>query len=528
MTEQMNGPKNKPRLGRASGQAPGQTLTLSVRQALKQPMKQSKNLPKNRLLALADWQSAGLQRRQALGFFAALGAGLAMTPMSIAQPVAAAFTDAQLTQAAALRDLALKDTLAFKVVDSLVTEVGARPVGSAGDGRAVAWALAQFKALGFANVRAEAVPVNAWRAGPVQAEILAPFAHKIVAVALGNSVGTPPGGLEAEVAYYANLEELKADTSERAKGRIVFIDQKMVRAKDGAGYGPAVMARVAGAAEAARKGAVAVAIRSIGTDRDRLAHTGSTRYEPQLRQVPALAVSNPDADLIGRLQRYAKPVVMRFQLQTESGVPVISHNVIGEVPGTDLADEIVMIGAHLDSWHVGQGAIDDGAGVGIMTAVGKQILDAGRPLRRTVRVVLFANEENGLDGATAYADKYKTVRHQLVGESDFGAGKIWRMRTRVGADTLPVMQAIGKVLLPLGVDMGGNDGSPSPDAGLIVRRNAWPGVELTQDGTDYFDWHHTDNDTLDKINPASLSQNVAAWTTLVWLAAQSTGRFMGA
>jgi Zn-dependent M28 family amino/carboxypeptidase len=241
--------------------------------------------------------------------------------------------------------------------------------------------------------------------------------------------------------------------------------------------------------------------------------------------VPALAVSIPDAELIERLQRYGKPLVMRLQLQAETLPETSSHNVIAEIPGTDLADEIVMLGAHLDSWHVGQGAIDDGAGVGIVIASAKRLLDAGKPLRRTVRVVLFANEENGLNGAAAYADQYKSVPHQLVGESDFGAGKVWRLRSRVHADAVPALQQIARLLAPLGVESGDNNGSPSPDAGVIVRRNGWPGIELTQDGSDYFDWHHTDNDTLDKIDPATMPQNVACWAVVAWLAARSSQRF---
>ncbi|MBK9572513.1 MAG: M20/M25/M40 family metallo-hydrolase [Rhodoferax sp.] len=169
--------------------------------------------------------------------------------------------------------------------------------------------------------------------------------------------------------------------------------------------------------------------------------------------------------------------------------------------------------------------MDDGVGVGIVTAAAKRLLDAGKPPRRTIRVVLFANEENGLDGAVAYADQYKAVRHQLVGESDFGAGKVWRLRSRVHADAVPALQQIGRLLAPLGVETGDNMGAPAPDAGLIVRRNGWPGIELTQDGTDYFDWHHTDNDTLDKIDPATLPQNVACWAVVAWLAAQSNQRF---
>lgn len=452
-----------------------------------------------------------------------IAAGL-LPGLASAQPVPV-FTPSQMASAAALREAALKDTRAYGLVDALVTEVGARPAGSVNDGRAVEWALAAMRQLGLSNVRAEPVPVKVWRQGPVSLEITAPFPHRLVATALGNSVGTPEGGLVAEMAYYESFAELKADTTERAKGRIVFIDQKMERAKDGHGYDTAVMARFAGAVEAARRGAVAVAIRSIGTDRDRIAHTGGMRYDAQLRQVPALAVSIPDAELIARMQRYGKPVVVKLQLQTDSGASAVSYNVIGEVPGTDLASEVVLIGAHLDSWHVGQGAIDDGAGVGIVLAAARQVLEAGTPLRRTLRVVLFANEENGLNGATTYADRYKGVTHQLVGESDFGSGKVWRARSKLPAHALPAWREMAQVLAPMGVEAGGNDGAPSPDAALIVRRNGWPGVELEQDGTDYFDWHHTDNDTLDKIDPATLPSNVAAWAVVAWMAAQAPLRF---
>ncbi|MBK9572514.1 MAG: hypothetical protein IPO43_07170 [Rhodoferax sp.] len=284
-----------------------------------------------------------IDRRHYLGWMLAS----TLLPQRLLAQTAAVWTDADLAQALALRNAAMKDSLAYQLVDSLVTEVGSRPAGSAADPRAVEWALAKLKGLGFAKVRAEPVAVKAWRQGPVSMDILAPFPHRLVATALGNSVGTPAGGLEAEVAYYSDLAALKADTSERAKGRIVFINNKTERSRDGSGYGQAVMARVAGAAEAARRGAVAVAIRSIGTDRDRLAHTGGMRYDPQLRQVPSLAVSIPDAELIERLQRYGKPLVMRLQLQTETELNASSHNVIAEVPGTDLADEVVLLGRTL-------------------------------------------------------------------------------------------------------------------------------------------------------------------------------------
>jgi Zn-dependent M28 family amino/carboxypeptidase len=171
------------------------------------------------------------------------------------------------------------------------------------------------------------------------------------------------------------------------------------------------------------------------------------------------------------------------------------------------------------------GALDDGAGVGIVTAAAKLMLDSGRRPRRTVRVVLFANEENGFDGAIAYAQKYKDQPHQMVAESDMGAGLVYRIQSRVRAEALPVIAQIAAELAPLGIEAGGNEGNPGPDAGVLMRRNGWPAMALNQDGSDYFDFHHTPNDTLDKIDPVKLRQNVAAWAVMGWLAAQSPVAF---
>ena len=435
------------------------------------------------------------------------------------------FDAADLAHAAALRDQGLRAPLAFALTSSLVNEVGPRAAGTPGDAKAVAWAVANLTRLGFAKVRAEPVPLVTWQRGATTVELRAPQVQPLVATALGNTVGTPPEGIEADVAYYADFAALRADTSERGRGRIVFIDQKTERTRDGSGYGRAILARVAGAVEASRRGAVAVAIRSLGTDSDRIAHTGAMRYDPQVAQVPAVAVSVPDADRIAALAAEGKPLRMAIRMERMPQVNATSHNVIAEVPGTDLADEVVMIGAHLDSWDITPGAQDDASGVGIVTAAAKLLLDGGRKPRRTVRVVLFANEENGFDGANAYGRAYQQATHQLVGESDFGAGVVWRLRSRVRDEALPAIAAMAELLKPLTIAHEGNQGSPGPDAGVLMRSRGWPGIELTQDGTRYFDIHHTVADTLDKIDPAQMQQNVAAWAVVAWLAAQAPMRF---
>jgi len=461
----------------------------------------------------------GLTRRQVAVWCGALAAGAS----------ARASVDADSAHALLLRTRGLADTRAYELVESLVTEVGARPAGSPNDARAVAWALARLQGLGLSNVRADPVALRTWQRGPAHARLSAPFIHPLVITALGNSVATSPDGLDAEIAYYADFDALKGEAAgsgpSRAQGRIVFIDEKTERTRDGGGYSRAMLARVAGAVEAARRGALAVAIRSIGTDQDRIAHTGAMLYDAQVARIPALAVSVPDANLIARLHARGHTLRMQFNLQANSAVAATSHNVIAEIPGTDITDEVVLIGAHLDSWDLGQGALDDGAGVGIVMAAAKLLLDAGRRPRRTVRVVLFANEENGFDGAIGYGERYKHVVHQLVGESDLGAGAVWRLRSRVRDEALPVIRAMAEVLGPIGIADAGNAAAPGPDAGVLLRRHGWPVVELTQDASNYFDVHHTDNDTLAKVDATTLPQNVAAWAVVAWLAAQSQTAF---
>ena len=283
-------------------------------------------------------------------------------------------------------------------------------------------------------------------------------------------------------------------------------------------------ARVNGAVEAARRGALALGIRSIGTDRERIAHTGAMRYEIGVPRIPAFAVSVPDAESLAALHAQGQSLRIQLQLQATSDVEATTHNVIGEVAGTDLAHEIVLISAHLDSWDLGQGAVDDAAGVAIVTAAAALLQRLGARPRRTVRVVLFGNEENGFDGARAYGDRYGQVPHQWVGESDFGAGRVWQLRSRVKAAALPLVERMAQLLAPLGVAWpaeGANQGSPGPDAGVLMRRHKWPALQLSQDGTNYFDVHHTVHDTLERIDPDTLPQNVACWAVTAWLAAQS-------
>lgn len=463
-------------------------------------------------------QPTSHRRRVLLRSLLAASAGVPLVSMAQSTPV---LSESDLAHAVTLRDAGLKTSLAYDLMASLVREVGPRPAGSPGDAMAVAWAQSHLRRLGFANVRADPVPLTVWQRGATTVEVTAPEKRAVVAVALGNTVGTAEPGIEAEIAWYPDFQALRADSSDKARGRIVFIDQKMDRSRDGSGYGRAVLARVAGAVEAARRGALAVAIRSIGTDRDQIAHTGAMRYDPQVAQIPAVAVGVPDADWMAERVAAGQALRMRVHMARVPQLRAVTHNVIGEVPGTDLANEVVLLGAHLDTWDITPGAQDDASGVGIVMAAAKVLLDAGRQPRRTVRVVLFGNEENGFDGARDYGQRYQAQPHQLLGESDFGADRIWRFRARVRPEAQPVIDAMSRVLAPLGIEADGQPGNPSPDASVLMRMRNWPAVELTQDGTRYFDVHHTVNDTVERVDPSTMPQNVAAWAAVAWLAAQA-------
>lgn len=428
-----------------------------------------------------------------------------------------------LAQAAAMRDAALQKNDAYILLESLTTEVGPRIAGSPADAKAVAWAEKKFKALGYDKVILQPVTFPVWQRGHENAEVLSPFPQKLLITALGGSIGTDGKPLDAEVVEFASLDALKAAPENSLQGKIAFINKRMERHRDGAGYGPVVAGRGAGAVEAAKKGAVAIVIRSVGTDSDRLPHTGTMRYQNEVKKIPAAALSIPDADLLENMLKRGKPVTLRLDIAAGITGTYTSHNVIGEIRGREKPNEFVIIGGHLDSWDLGTGAVDDGAGVSITMAAGALIGKLGKAPRRSIRVIAYANEEQGLYGGKAYAEANKTniANHQIGAESDFGAGRIYAFSAGVSDDARPAIEQIASVLSPLGISLEAKGkGSPGPDIGPIVALGM-PWAELQQDGTDYFDLHHTANDTLDKVDPKALDQQVAAYAVFAYLAADS-------
>ncbi len=445
---------------------------------------------------------------------------LTLTIVAAAGAQAGSVPDELRASAAALRDAALAESPAYDIVESLTMEVGPRLAGSAGDRAAVAWAVDKLRALGLENVRTQEVEVPQWDRGTLEVTLTGSPALTLAATSLGGSVGTPESGIEAAVVRVESLEDLQQRTSEEIAGRIVFIDKRMERARDGSGYGRTVPIRLYGAREAAKLGAEAVVIRSVGTSDNRVPHTGTQIYDLSVRRIPAIALAGPDADLLGWRIRSGETPRLRIRSSARQLPPTTSANVIGEIPGSDAPEEIVLLGAHLDSWDLGTGAIDDGAGVGIVAAAAHLIGRMDTAPRRTIRVVLFANEEFGLSGARVYRQMSdKELADHVVGiEADFGAAPVWRFSSRVAPEALDLVAGIQELLAPLGIEYGNNEAGGGADL-RPLRTGGMPVFSLSQDGTHYFDYHHTVNDTLDRIDRDEINQNVAAYATAAWIAA---------
>jgi len=278
--------------------------------------------------------------------------------------------------AAQLRDAAMAGhDIAYSWVSELTTHFGPRPAGSASEQQAAAWAAARLKALGFENVHIESFPITAWVRGTESAQLIAPSTQPLVVAALGGSPPTPATGLEGDVVIFPTLRDLKAAVPGSLNGKIAMVAQRTVRAQDGAGYTAAVPGRTDGPTEAAQRGAIAYLLRSVGTDNHRQAHTGTARYVDGRVAVPAFALSAPDADQIERIAALGQTVRVRLFSGASYVRDAHSQNVIAEVRGRERPQEVVLLGAHLDSWDQGTGAIDDGTGTAIVTAAAKLIRD---------------------------------------------------------------------------------------------------------------------------------------------------------
>jgi hypothetical protein len=414
-----------------------------------------------------------------------------------------------------LREAALASRGAAELVRSLTDEVGPRLAGSSGSKAAVDWALRTLRDRGFVNVRAEPVTVPHWERGEESGAVVASRVQPVQLTALGGSIGTSSDGIEAEVIEVDSLEALSKLDPGTVAGKIIFFNVVMARTRDGTGYGKAVPVRGVGSMRAAALGAVGVVIRSVGTDHNRLPHTGAMRRDPNSPTVPAAALSVPDAELLHRLIAENKSVRFRLKLGCRWLPDAESANVIGEIPGSEKPDEVVLLGAHLDSWDLGTGAIDDGAGVGIVIHSAQLVGTLSQRPKRTIRVVLFANEENGLSGSFAYAHAhhFEAGKHIAALEADAGTNRAYGLRYLGAPEARQRLEEIAAELRFLGIQLVGEDAHGGADLGPL-RALGVPMVDVAQDVSSYFDVHHTANDTFDKVDAEGLAQVSAAFAVL--------------
>ena len=445
----------------------------------------------------------------------------------LAAGAATTIPDAAFATAESLRERALADTVAWDITERLTTEVGPRLAGSEADARARDWMVATFKSLGFDKVWTEPVSYPKWVRRSEQAEVVGPHAQPLAVTALGYSAATPEGGLRADVVAFDSLQALTDAERATVEGRIVYIGSTKMDAKAGRGYGQGSAVRSRGPALASGKGAAAFLLRSVGPEDTRLPHTGVTHFADGVTPIPAAALSNPDADQLERLLARGQPVTLRLALDCGLDGEYVGANVIGEIRGRSRPNEYFLTGGHLDSWDLGTGAVDDAAGIGITTAAAHLIAQLPKRPARSIRVVAFANEEAGLYGGKAYGEKHrKEIARAILGtESDAGSDRIVKLSATVKPEARGAIDRIAEALAPLGIEYDRN----APGAGgsdlSAVHAVGMAGLSLHQDTTRYFAWHHTANDTLDKVDLEQLRQNVAAYAVTMYLAAEAKGDF---
>ncbi len=395
------------------------------------------------------------------------------------------------------------DDRAWTRLADLCDSVGARPAGSKALEDAVRWSTRQFEADGLANVRAEPVKVPVWIRGAESLRMTTPHTESLTMLGLGGSVGTP--GLEAPVVVVRSFDELGPQVA----GKIVLFNHPMEAGTPSIShYGPAVAYRSQGASKAASFGAVAALVRSVTTRSLDTAHTGAMRYAEGVPKIPTASVTIEDADRIARMTTRGQEVRLAVTMGARVAPDATSHNVLAELRGS--TEELVVIGAHLDSWDVGQGAHDDGAGVVHVIEAMRHLRALGVVPRRTIRAVLFTNEEFGLSGGLAYDAAHGAEPHVAAIESDLGGGApLGWSTTGTPADTAWLARALAPSRLQVTREGGGADISPLQERGVLV-------IGLLPDDSHYFDIHHTRADTVDKVDPAALRGGVEALATLAW------------
>lgn len=425
-----------------------------------------------------------------------------------------------------VRDAAFQSDYGYRQVAHLADNIGPRISGSAQAQKAVEYVAEQLRALGC-EVHLSKCMVPHWVRGEERAELVQYVgqaqgtSQKIVLTALGGSVATPADGLTAEVVTAANFDELKAMPPEKVRGKIVLFtypfDQRMAaQGRSGDAYGQAVEYRSEGPIAAARLGAVGCLIRSVGGADYRLPHTGMTHYADGLEKIPAAAVTGEDSDLIAALVREG-PVKLHLVLTPQTLPDAESASVVGDLKGSEHPEQVVVVSGHLDSWDLGTGAIDDGAGVAISMEAAHLVKQLGLKPKRTIRVIAWMSEENGSAGAQAYAKEFQAemANHFAAIETDNGAGHPIGINRNVKKEARPFFIPIAQILQPIGAGIMNNSEHSGADIAWLEKAGV-PSFSPMQDGRFYFNYHHTAADTLDKIVPHELQENSAVIATLAY------------
>jgi carboxypeptidase Q len=411
------------------------------------------------------------------------------------------------------------DSAAYRRLGELVDGFGNRPSGSASLEAAIDWILGQMRKDGLDNVRGEPVTVAHWVRGRESVDLVSPRRTPLRMLGLGGSVGTKDEGITAPVLVVSSFQELEQRKAE-ARGKIVLFDAPFTEYSDTRHY------RTDGATAAARAGAVASLIRSVAPFSIRSPHTGRVSYDSTAPRIPAAALSNEDAMMLHRMQDRGDTVVVTLRMQARDLPRAQSRNVVAEVVGREKPDEVVVLGGHIDSWDVGQGAMDDGGGAVSAWEAVRLIRQLGLHPRRTVRVVLWTNEENGVDGGNAYLERHRAdlSRHVAAMESDGGVFNPRGVQFAGSDKAVEMLGQVGQLLRPIGADKVTKvDSSPEADIEPMVTLGV-PGIGLDVDASRYFWYHHTDGDTLDKLDPAEMGRCVALMAVMAYVIADMPDR----
>jgi carboxypeptidase Q len=433
---------------------------------------------------------------------------LAVVPqVGSSQEIASAYRPA----ADRIIEAATSSHFAYERLGELVDRFGARFSGSVALEEALDWILQEMAEDGLENVRADTVMVPHWVRGDESLTLVRPRPRELPMLGLGGSVATPAGGIRAEVLVVSSFDELEARADE-ARGRIVLFDVPFT------GYGQTVQYRSRGAVAAARAGAVASLIRSVGPESMQSPHTGAMGYEDGVPRIPHAAITVEDAQLLHRLQDLGERIEVHLEMDARFLPDAPSRNVMAELVGSELPDEIVVLGGHTDSWDVGQGAMDDGGGVVAAWEAVRLLKELGLTPRRTIRVVGWTNEENGLRGGTQYAADHGDENHILAMESDGGVFTPLGFGFTGSDRAFEMISEIGTLLEGIGAGRITRGGGGA-DIGPLMRATGVPGMGLQVDGTRYFWYHHTDADTLDKLDPDEVALCVAAMAVMAYVVA---------